>query len=570
MKNIEVARIFYEIADILEFQGVEFKPRAYRRAAKNIESLSEDIEVIYKKGKLKSIPGIGENIAKKIEEIIKTGKLQYYERLKNSIPSTLIELMKVPGLGPKRAKILYEKLGIKDIASLEKAAKEHKIAGTKGFASKIEEDILRGIKLVKKGEERKLLGFVYPISIELSNFLKQLKEVDRISIAGSLRRMKETIRDIDILVASTIPEKVMNAFITIPDIQEVLAKGITKSSILLKNGIQVDLRVVQNNCFGSALQYFTGSKDHNIKLRGIALKKGYKLSEYGVFDKKTNKQIGGETEEQIYNILGLQYIEPELRENTGEIELAMKNKLPKLVKYSEIKGDFHLHSNYSDGSNSILELAKKAISLKYEYICITDHSQSQKIAHGLSVEKLEKQLKEIEKLNSYFSNFKIFTGIECDIKPDGSLDYENKVLKKLDIVIGAIHSRFKASEKEMTKRILKAFENPHLKIFAHPTGRLINQREPYKLNLEKIFEKANQNNIWMEINAFPERLDLNDINIRFAREFGLKFAIGTDAHSNIQMEFMKFGIATARRGWCTKKDILNCLSYKDISKLVKG
>lgn len=566
MKNIEIARIFYDIADILEMQDVQFKPRAYRKAAKSIETLTEDIEEYYKKGKLKDIPGVGGNIAKKIEEILKTGKLKYYEKLKKQIPKHLIELMQVPGMGAKRANVLHEKLKISSIKQLEKAAKQHKIAKLFGFGEKSEEDILKGIELIKSGKKRMLLGIALPIAKELESRLKSLKEVKKVESAGSLRRMKETVGDLDILVISKKPTKVMDFFTSMKDVARILAKGPTKSSILLKSGLQVDLRVVPEKSFGAALQYFIGNKDHNIKLRKIAIKKGYKLSEYGLFNKKTNKKLAGKDEKQIYKKLGMKWMEPEIRENTGEIEAAIKAKLPKLVPYDSIKGDLHVHSKYSDGANTIEELALAARSTGYEYIGIADHSKSQVIARGMDEETLLKQIDEIKKVNKKVKGIKVISGIEVDIKADGSLDYPDDLMKRFEIVTAAIHSGFKSSKQKMTKRILTAMENKHIDILDHPTGRLINRRPGYEVDLKEVFRVVKQRNIFLEINASPARLDLNDVNIKAAIQSGCKLVIGTDAHALDHLKFMELGVATARRGWAEAKDIINTRTLKELPK----
>lgn len=573
MKNPEIASLFYEIADMLEMQNVQWKPQAYRKAAKGLEALGEDVEEIYKKEGIKGfrkIPGVGEKLALKIEQYIKTGRIKEYERLKKSMPAHLNELMAVSSLGPKKAVILNKKLGIESVEDLEKAIKQHRIAKIFGFGAKTEENILKGIELMKRGRERKLLGIVLPIARDIAEKLRKLKEVDKIEIGGSIRRRKETIRDIDILITSKKPAPVMDLFTSLPDVDRVLAKGATKSSVILKNNMQVDLRVLDPKSFGAALQYFTGNKEHNIMMRERAIKKGLKLSEYGLFNKKTNKLVAGKTEEEVYKKLGLPYIEPELRENTGEIDAALNKKLPKVIGYNDIKGDLHVHSKYSDGDDSIEDIADYAKKIGYEYICISDHSKSQHIAHGIDEERLLKQLEEIKKINKKLKNFRIFTGSEVDIKSDGSLDFSDDILKKLDVVIASVHSGFKSSKEEMTKRVVKALKNENVDIFGHPTGRLINEREAYEIDLNEVFNVAKERkNLFLEINAFPSRLDLNDANVKLAVSKGLKLAINTDSHSTTQMHYMELGIATARRGWAEKKDIINCLGLKEIMKVFK-
>jgi len=567
MNNLELARIFYEIADILEMKEVEWKPRAYRKAAQAIENLSEDVSEIYKKSGIKSleeIPGVGESIAEKIEEFLKTKHIKTYEKLKRSLPKHLTELMEIQGLGAKRANILYKKLKIKSIKDLEKAAKQHKISKLQSFKIKTEENILKGIELFKKSSQRTLLGIALPIANNLINELKKSKYVNKISVAGSLRRRAETIGDIDILATSSQPQKVMDLFTALPDVKRILAKGSTKSIVLLKNNMQADIRVIEDKSFGAALQYFTGNKEHNIKLRGIAIKKGLKLNEYGI--SKKEKYISGKTEEDVYKTLGLNYMDPELRENTGEIEASLKNKLPKLVSLKDIQGDFHVHTIESDGNNTIEEMASAAQKLGYEYICITDHSKSTYIAHGLKEDRLLGHIKNIRKLQKKFK-IKIFAGSEIDILPDGTLDYPDEILKKLDIVSVSVHSNFKKQEKDATNRIIKALENKYVHILNHPTNRLINEREPLSLDLDKIFKVASENKKILEINSHPNRLDLKDVYIKKAKEYGCKFSISTDAHSTNSLRYMELGVSQARRGWCEKKDIVNALSLKEIEKL---
>ncbi len=567
MKNIEIAKMFYEIADILEMQGVNWKPAAYRKAARALESLSEDIGEIYKSGKLEEIPGIGQALAGKIKEYIETGKIHKYEELKKTVPKGITKLMEIQGLGPKKVKTLYKKLGISSVKELEKAAKQHKISKIPLFKEKTEENILKGLELYKTGEGRTLLHLILPIAERITNDLKNLKEVDKIVAAGSLRRRKETVRDVDILAASKNPEKVMDFFTSMAIVKRVLAKGPTKSSVITREGMQVDLRVVEPEIFGSALLYFTGSKEHNIALRGLAIKKGYKLSEYGLFTKKGDKRIAGRTEEEVYKKLGMAYIEPELRENMGEVEAALNNKLPKLVELNDIKGDLHVHSKYSDGTNSILEIAKHCKSIGYQYVSISDHSKSERIAHGLNEEDLMKQIEEIKKVNKQVGGIRIFCGAEVDIRADGSLDYDDDVLKELDLVTAAVHSNFKMPREKMTRRISMALENPYVHILGHPTGRLLNKREPYDFDFDEILNVARKNNKILEINCIPDRMDPPPNLIKAVVDKGLKLALCTDAHKLNQITFVKEGVYLARRGWCKKSDIVN--TY-DLQKFLRS
>jgi len=569
MKNQFVADTLYKIADLLDLKGeIFFKTRAYRIAAQAIEALDKDIETIVKEERLKSIPGIGEALAKKIRELIETNRLEYFEKLKKEIPEGLLDLLNIPGLGPKKVAALYKNLDITTIKELRKACLKGKLRDLGGFGEITERNILRGIQLLEKTRGRFLLSIAYEDGSRYLEYLKKFSKIDKISIAGSLRRMKETIGDLDILVSSNHADDVMDYFVGYPNVQRVLLKGSTKTSVLLNDGLQVDIRVVKNESYGAALQYFTGSKEHNVKMRSLAIKKGYKLNEYGLFDKRTEKYIVGETEEKIYNKLSLPYIEPELRENRGEIEAAQKKLLPKLINYEDVNGDFHVHSTWSDGLDSIATIAEQAKSMGYSFIGITDHSQSLKIANGLSKENIKKKIDEIQKLNKKMQDFRILCGTECDIKSDGSLDYDNSILKKFDFVYAAIHTGFKMDMKDMTKRIINAMENEHVNFIAHPTGRLIGRRDSYDIDMERVIDVAKETNTFLEINSFPDRLDLDDIHIKLAKERGVHFVLGTDAHSVINLPFMRFGIATARRGWLEKKDVLNTYEIKYIEKML--
>lgn len=568
MKNEEVAKIFYEMADILEMQGVNWKPAAYRKAARAIESISEDLEELHKRNKLEEIPGVGKALAEKIEEYLKTGKIKKYEELKKTVPKGITKLMELQGLGPKKVKALYKNLGIKSVKELEKAAKQHKISKLPTFKEKTEENILKSLEMQKTGEERNLLHFIMPLAEHITNSLKNLKEVDEAVPAGSLRRRKETVRDLDILVTSKKPEIVMEYFTKMQIVKRILGKGETKSTVITKEGIQIDVRVVEPKQFGSALLYFTGSKDHNIHLRGIAIKKGYKLSEYGLFLKKTGRRIAGETEEEVYKKLGMKYIEPELREDTGEIEASMNNKTPNLIKQNEIRGDLHVHSTYSDGTNSITEIAKECKKLGYQYVNISDHSKSQRITNGLKEEDIDKKIREIEKVNKEIKGIKILCGTEVEILADGSLDYDNETLKRFDIVIGSVHSNFKMEREKTTERLITALENPNLHILGHPTGRILNRREGYDFDFDKIVESAKKEKKIFEINAMPERMDLSSNMTKSAVENKVRLAINTDAHNINHLIFMKEGVYLARRGWCEKKDIVNTYEIAKLMKLI--
>lgn len=539
MKNRLIAKIFYNIADLLDLQGVSFKPRAYRRAALSIESLSEDIESIKD---LKSILGVGRHLEKKIIEIIKTGRLTYYERLKKQTPIDIESLNNIPGLGPKRIQLLYKKYKVRNIQDLKKVIRQHKIKELIG--EKTEKNLEESIDFARKKTKGFLLGFIWEDALKIKHNLEKQNFILKAEITGSFRRRKEIVNDLDILVASNQPSKVMDFFTK--DSKKILAKGMTKSSIILENDLQIDLRVIKEESFGAALQYFTGSKLHNIHLRKIAIKKGCRLSEYGLF--KNNKLIASKTEKEIYNKLSLPYIEPELREDRGEFE-----KQPSLIRLEDIKGDLHIHTNYSDGEDSIKEMVEKARFLKYKYIGITDHFGSLKIANSMDIKRFNNQKKEINKLN-----FNIFHGIEANIKANGSIDAPNNL--DVDYMIGSIHAGFSNDKEKQTKRILLAMDNEKVKILGHLTGRLLNKRRGYDLDFDKIFDKAYSNNVVVEVNSFPDRVDLDDSLIKKAIEHKVRLAINTDAHSQDNMNFMRFGIFQARRGWCEKKNVINTLN----------
>ncbi|MBN1406104.1 MAG: DNA polymerase/3'-5' exonuclease PolX [Candidatus Omnitrophica bacterium] len=570
MDNHKISEIFEAIADILEFkQDNQFKIRAYRRAAASIRAMSEDINEFAKANPLNSIPGIGKDLSEKIEELLKTGALKSYEELKESVPGIIFDMMRIPGVGPKTAKLLYDELKIDSVEKLKKYAKEHKLSQLSHLKEKTEANILKGIELLEKSSDSMLLGDALPMAEGMVNYLKQKSPISKIDIAGSARRMKQTVKDIDILVSSKKPQAVMHNFVNMPTTERVLVRGDTKSSILTRQGIQVDIRVVEPASYGAALVYFTGSKEHNVRLRELAVKKKLKINEYGVYSVKGGsasggKKIAGKTEEEVYASVGLKYIEPELREDRGEIGAALKNKLPKLIEISDIRGDFHVHSNYSDGINTIEEMARFCKNLGYEYVVISDHSKSLKVAGGLSEQDLIKKNREIDAINKKIKGFKVLKGVEVDIDSDGNLDYSDEVLKDLDVVLAAIHTGFKQSKEVITKRILRAMDNKHVDIITHPTGRLLNAREPYAVDMTAVLKHAKKTGTVIEINGYPERLDLDDINSRIASEMGVKIALTTDSHRVEQLLNMRFAVSVARRAWLTQKDVLNTLSLKQI------
>lgn len=570
MKNKEVAYLLYEIADILEIQAVKFKPQAYRRAAQNIESLGEAIEDVHKNGKLRDIPGVGEAISKKVGEFLDDGRLEYLENLREEVPEGVLTLLEIPGLGPKKVSLLYNEVGILNIEELKSACENHALEKVPGLGAKTETNILKGIALLESSRGRFLLNEAQRNGEMVKTYLSSLKSVKKIELAGSLRRMKETVGDLDVLVLSDKPKEVMEFFVSYDDAAEVLMKGETKSSIRLGDGMQVDLRVVPKESFGAAMQYFTGSKEHNVKVRKVAISKGLKINEYGIFDKESEEKVAGSDEKKVYKALGLQFIPPELREDRGEVELAKESKLPKLIELKDIKGDLHVHTNSSDGVSTMEEMMMASQKLGYSYLSICDHSQSLKIAGGLTSDKLSKQVKEIRKINDELNNFHVFSSLECNIKPNGKLDIKPKVAKEIDYITASVHSGFNMKEDEMTRRIISALEHERVKVFAHPTGRLLQRREPYKVSIEKLIESAKENDVYLEINSFPDRLDLNDSNAKYAKEKGTTFTISTDSHNTLHLEYMKFGVACARRGWLEKEAVINTQPVNKIKKLLSS
>ncbi|MFH2011140.1 MAG: DNA polymerase/3'-5' exonuclease PolX [Pseudomonadota bacterium] len=570
MKNLEITKIFNNIADLLEIKGDNpFKIRAYRRAALNLESIAEDLAIISTRGDLKEIPGIGKDLSQKIEEYLQTGCISYYEKLKEELPEGLLNIIAIQGVGPKKAKLFHEALGVTSIDQLQEMAKSHQLHGLPGIKLKTEENILRSIDFYKQGVERMTLNHAMTTSKRIIDQLIEFPGIEQIDSAGSLRRRMETIGDIDILVSSSSPDKLMDKFVQLPEVKEILGKGTTKSSVLTQEGYHVDIRVVQKNQYGAALVYFTGSKAHNIRIREMAVKKGLKISEYGIFDEKSGDRIAGENEEDIYRFLGIPFIPPELREDRGEIEAALKGTLPNLIQREDIKADLHVHSHYSDGAHSIRELAEGAMKMGYKYIAITDHSQSLGVAGGVSVDTLKSKIEEIKKVNIELPGIRILCGTEVDILLDGTLDYPEDVLSKLDLVIASIHSGFKRSREEQTARIISAMRNPYVHIIGHLTGRLLKEREGYDVNLDEILKTSVETSTAIEINAYPQRLDLNDIGCKRAKELGAKVVINTDAHVLHQFDYMDLGVAVARRGWLEKKDILNTLSAEYFLKAIR-
>lgn len=569
MKNSLIAEIFRKIAELLEVKADNpFRIRAYLRAADNIESLKADIEEYVTQGRWSEIPGIGQDLANKIKEILKDGTCQFYEELKKEVPQGVLQLMEIPEVGPKTAKLFFEKLKIKSVDDLKNAAQKGRLLTLPGVKQKTVDNILKGIELLRKGKERLDLLTATIVADAMMGGLKEYKEVQKISVAGSLRRVKESVRDIDILVVSKNPKKVSKAFTTLPQVKRVLAEGETKASILTKDDVQVDLRVLDAKSYGAALLYFTGSKNHNIKLRQLAMTHGFKINEYGVFDKKDHC-LASKTEEEVYHCLGMDYIEPELREDTGEMEAALGHCLPELLLAKDIRGDLHAHTTYSDGKSTIEEMAQEASRLGYEYIALTDHSVSLKVANGLDTVRLKKKRQELDKMNRKFRNFRILFAAEVEIDSQGRIDYTDEILSQFDLVVAAIHSGFKQSKKQLTHRIVKACQNKYVHVIAHPTGKLRLTRDSYELDFNEIFKVARQTNTALEINAHPYRLDFSDVNARWAKDKGVTLALGTDAHDKSHLVYMKFGVSLARRAWLTKQDILNTLSLEALSRVLK-
>lgn len=570
MKNQQIAKIFMEIAELLELKEENiFKVRAYRRAAQNIDGLPRDVADLSEE-EMAAIPGIGKDLTGKIREFIATGRVAKHEQLRKEIPAGVLELLRVPGLGPKTAKLLYEKKNITSIEKLEAATRAGELAGLPGIQKKTEENILQGIELIKRGSERRPLGRVLPLAEDIVMRIRERAAVGQIVVAGSIRRWKETVNDIDILSTSRHPEKVMEAFVAIPHVSRILAHGPTKSSILTEDGIQVDLRVVEEDSFGSALQHFTGSKQHNIKLREMAVRSGLKFNEYGVFTEPEGKRIGGKKEADIYRALKLPFIPPELREDTGEIEAAEAGALPDLVTLADIRGDLHVHTKWSDGSHDLDAIAEAARKRGYRYIAITDHSKGLGIAHGLDEARLAEQGMLIDGANKRHAGFTILKGSEVDIRSDGRLDLSDEALAGLDIVVASIHSGFRQPREQITKRLLAAIRNPCVSVIAHPTGRLIGERDAYDVDLEAVLKEAARYGVAMEINAYPLRLDLNDTQVKLAKGYGVSFVIGTDTHVENQYDFMTYGVSVARRGWLEKKDVLNALEYEPLREKLKS
>ena len=570
VKNREIAGILYQMAELLELHAENrFKIIAYSRAARAIESLTEDIEQVCRDGRLEGIPGVGKAIAEKIKEYLRTGRIQSHQDLLADTPQGLAELLQISGLGPKTVFMLHEKLDITNLDELEKAAREHRIRRLPRMGVVREKNILKSIERYRKRSNRILYSTAESIVDEILTYLGGIEGLEHATAAGSYRRRKETVGDIDILATAARPEEIVAAFVKMPLVEEVLAKGPTKASVIMNDTIQVDLRIVEHRSYGTVLQYFTGSKEHNVSMRQLALDRGYSLSEYSLTRLANGQDLFFDQEEEVYQALGLQYIPPELREDRGEIEAALGGRLPRLVEAKDIRGDLHVHSIWSDGRASIIELAQAARSLGYEYIALSDHSPSVGIAGGIGREKMEEKIEAVAEANDSLEGITVLMGAEVDIKADGSLDYPDDLLERMDVVVASVHMAQQQKERTITGRLISAIENENVDIIGHPTGRIINQREPSDMDFHAVLEAAARAGTALEINAHPSRLDLNDVNARTAKEMGVRMSINSDAHDAGQLLAMKYGINVARRAWLEKKDIINAMDLKDLIQFLK-
>lgn len=565
MQNKKVASILNRVADYLEMDGVDFRTKAYRRAAHTIETLSVDIAEVAEQDRLEELPGIGKHIHDKIQEVLDTGKLQYLEDLKVKFPLDLDSLMSVEGLGPKKIKLLYHELGIKNLDDLEREAKRHHIRRLKGMGVKTEAKILQNLEFARKSTGRQLLGDVIPLANEIKKRIGSLEVVEQVEIAGSIRRRKETVGDIDVLTVTNHPDDVMDFFTRMDLVDEVIVKGHSKSTVRLFNGMDADIRVFRGEDFGSALVYFTGSRELNIQLRKIAISQKMKLNEYGVF--RDDVRLAGKTEADVFQALGLEFIPPELRENTGEIEAAQEGRLPQLVEYGDINGDLHLHTTWSDGASTIKEMALEAINKGYQYLAITDHT-TLPVARGMDDKRLKEQMNQIDKINSEIDEIILLKGAEVNINSQGELDISRDILDDLDVVIASVHYDLRQEPEKMYMRIRNALENEYVNILGHPTGRKLKERAAYKLDMVKLFEEAALTGTVLEVNSQPKRLDLKDVHVKMALEHGCKLAVNSDSHNSQDLDYMELGVATVRRGWAQKEDIINTLPLKKLLKFL--
>jgi DNA polymerase (family 10) len=564
VRNFEIARLFYEMASLLEVRGESvFRIRAYQRGAQTLESLSEDVAVLATRRTLQSLPGIGKDLAAKIQEYLATGRIARLESLREGLPPTFLSLLEIRNLGPRTARALFEQLGIASIDQLEEACRGRRVIGVAGVRERTCENILKGIAEWKAGRARVLLPTAHAVAVQVAQALRARGGVEQLEIAGSLRRMRETVKDVDILVTSTEPGSVIDTLVSLPSVVAVTGRGDTKAAVRHQDGLAIDLRVVEPAAFGAALQYFTGSRGHNVRLRQLAIQRGLKISEYGVFDDATGARVAGATEADVYAAVGLPWIPPELREDGGELEAAREGRLPRLVEPRDLRGDLHAHTDWSDGHHPLEKLVEAAEARGYEYVIVSDHSRSLTIAGGLSLEELRAQRAKIRELQARHT-IRILTGSECDILEDGTMDFPDEVLAELDVVLAAVHSRFKQSRAEMTARIVRALGHPHVDILAHPTGRRIGSREPYDLDMEAVFAAARRHGKAIEINSSPERLDMSDVHARRAAELGIPVVISTDTHYLSNLDWTELGCAVARRAWIGPDQVLNTRSLEDL------
>ncbi len=560
MQNQSIADIFTRFADILEYKGeLGFKINAYRKAARVVGELDEDIEKIWQEERLEKIPGIGKGLAQKIDAYFRTGHIPQFEEALQDVPSDLFKLLSIQNYGPKTAALAYKELGIGTLDDLKTALDNGKLAGLPGMGDKKVENIRKGLELLQISQGRISIGKALPLVDNIVEYLKNDKNIEKISVAGSVRRFRETVHDVDILVAGQNGVEIIQNFTQMPRVTRVLGAGDTKGSVLVNDRYQVDLRVVKTDSFGAAQQYFTGSKAHNVRIREIAKKRGFKINEYGIF--KAGKKRGGAREEEIYKLLGMQWVPPELREDRGEIKAAMENALPQLVERQDIQGDLHIHSNFSDGHLSLEEMARTVASMGYAYMCFCDHSKAARYANGLDEKRLLDQMKQIKHLNTQFDGFTILAGSEVDILPDGSLDFDDGILAQLDFVVASIHSAFKTGP---TARTLAAIHNPYVDVIGHPSGRLLSRREGFEIDMTAVIQAAADTGTALEVNSYWDRLDLTDLNVKFALEKGVKICINTDAHDRQHLPMMALGVGTARRGWAAKENVVNSMTLKEL------
>ena len=570
MENLDYARIFEEIADLLEIEGANpFRVRAYRNAARTLETLTQSVESLLRTGgkSLTEIPGIGKDLATKVAEIHQTGELQFLKELRSQVPPSLLEILRIPGLGAKRVHQLWQSLGITKRDQLREAIDSGKLEGLRGFGEALKTSILKGIEEVQSRIGRFRIVEADHYAKALLSFLRNAKGIVTLEPAGSYRRRCETVGDLDILATTSRNSNIMNHFVSFPEVREVLVQGPSKSSIRLNSGLQIDLRLLDQKSYGAAMHYFTGSKAHNVAIRGIGHNQGLKINEYGVF--RGDDRVGGETEEDVFRSVGLAWIPPELRENRGEVEAAGGGRLPNLIELKDIKGDLQMHSKYSDGQSTSSEMIEACRRRGYLYMALTDHSQAVRVAGGLKPDEFKKQYKEIDRLQKRFPEIRVLKSAEVDILADGSLDLEDSILERMDVVLVSIHSKFNMTKAEMTHRIVRAMRHPRVNILGHPTGRLINQREPYLLEIEEVVRVAKEEGVMLEANAHPERLDLRDYHLQLAKQAGVKIVINTDSHQTADLEYMRYGVDQARRGWLEKSDVANALPLKAFLKLLK-